>query len=174
MDHRAAPVSESVVIVEPEVDPSGRPYDARELMQQCVEETRGYLDDLGQPLPTLGSQRRVYWMVGAVVLLILAGGGFGVVELTQSDAVARSAARAVALQEQETCARRQQVVMQAIAQYTQDHQQPPADLSMLRPPLLKVPPVDPASGVPYQYAREGNSVRLSCAKHPLPPDMAAH
>ncbi len=174
MDDHRTPVNESIVLAEPEVDPSGKPYDARELMQQCVEETRGYLNDLGGPLPTLGNQRHVYWMVGAAVLLILAGGGYGVVELSRSDAVARSAARAVALQEQETCARRQQVVMQAIAQYTQDHQQPPADLSVLRPPLLKVPPVDPASGVPFQYAREGNSVRLSCAKHPLPPNMAAH
>ena len=174
MDDPTAPVSESIAIVEPEAGPSGKPYDARELMQQCVNETRGYLDDLTEPLPTLGDQRHVYWMVGVVVLLILAGGGYGVVELTRIDPAAQYAARALALREQQLCARRQQEVMQAIAQYTQAHQQPPADLSMLRPPLLNVPPVDPVSGVPYQYAREGNAVRLSCPKHLLPPDMAAH
>jgi len=170
MDDRSAPSSEPIVIVEPEAGESGKPCNAGDLLRQYVDEAREQLDIIANPLPDTRGQRWAAWVLGAVAVLVLAA--IGAVALTRTDSVAEFAARAQALHEQNVCVRRQETVMRAIAQYTQDHREPPKDLSVLRPPYLDVPPVDPVSGVPYQYARQGNAVRLSCAQHPLRPGTA--
>ena len=174
MDDRSGTSSEPITLVEPEKASLGEHGNVHSLLLQYADETREQLEAIANPVPDTRHLRRVYWALGVVAVLVLAGVWVGVMALMRGDSAAQYAARALALHEQELCTHRQEAVMRAIAQYIQDHQEAPEDLSVLRPPYLTVAPVDPVSGVPYQYRRNGNAVWLSCSQHPLPSVVPSH
>lgn len=160
---------ETMILTEPEEVRSGNVHS---LLRQYVEETRQHLDSIERPAAGARSVRRIYLALAIVGVLALGGFGLGVPALLQRDSAAQSAERSLALYERELCSQRQEAVMRAIAQYIHDHNEAPKDLSVLKPPYLTAPPVDPVSGVPYRYVHEGNSVHLTCVKHPLSPQVA--
>jgi hypothetical protein len=167
MADRSEHGAETVILTEPEGVESGNVHS---LLRQYVQETRQHLDTMTCPAPTPGV-RRMYLVLAIVGVLALGGFGLGVLALLQHNSAAQSAERSLALYERELCSHRQEAVMRAITQYIHDHNEAPKDLSVLKPPYLTVPPVDPVSGVPYRYVHEGNSVYLTCAKHPLSPQV---
>ncbi len=157
------------MLTEPEVAPSG---DVHSLLRQYVQETKQQFEFAEQPAISTGTIRRFYLALAIIALLAVGGIGIGVCALLEGDSPAQSAARALELTERQLCLHRQETVMRAIAQYVTDYKQAPKDLSELRSPYLTVPPVDPISGIPYRYMRDGNSVSLVCAKHPFLPQLS--
>jgi hypothetical protein len=101
-------------------------------------------------------------------VVLFAGLGIGVPMLMKKDAAIASVPLPPAAQEADLCAQRREKVIRAIIQYAHDHKKAPSDLSVLRPAYLTVPAVDPQSGVPHQYRREGTAVSLSCPQHLVP------
>jgi hypothetical protein len=114
------------------------------------------------PIPPAPNPRHAYRSLAIAGVLLVAA-------LCATPMLLLPAAETTAFQESVVCAQRQEAIMDAIAWYTRKHNEAPSSLSVLGRPYLKVPPVDPTSGQPYQYVRQGNAVWLSCPKHPLPP-----
>ncbi len=169
MDDRAERDAGKIILTEPEKAPSG---DVHSLLRRYVQETKQQSELAEQPPINNRTIPRIYLALRIIRLLAVVGIAVGVWALIEDDPAAPSAARSLDLTERQLCAERQEAVMRAITQYVADHKEAPKDLSELQSQYLAVPPVDPISGIPYHYVHVGNSVSLSCAKHPLFPQLA--
>ncbi|HVM98202.1 MAG TPA: hypothetical protein VMT89_17535 [Candidatus Acidoferrales bacterium] len=74
----------------------------------------------------------------------------------------RAPSRVVAQFQLDACAQRQAQIMRALDAYRQKHGEAPALLTMLGPPDLTAPPVDPDSNRPYIYLHSGEQVAIEC------------
>ena len=55
-----------------------------------------------------------------------------------------------------------QIVARAVADYTEAKGSPPSSLAELRPEFMTVDPIDPMSGKPFIYRRDGDLVSVAC------------
>jgi hypothetical protein len=53
-------------------------------------------------------------------------------------------------------------LIDAVAAYTEQRGAPPDTLAQLTPGFLSEPAVDPVTGKPYEYTRNGEAVTLVC------------
>lgn len=119
------------------------------------------------------TRRRLYWIAGLLSPVVL--GAIGVAILWQwNPAVGVPVAPAgiVAVFEQNPCALRMVHIMTAISAYRAQRGAAPHALAELVPGFLSEPVVDPASGQPYGYQQNGESVVLVCpnAERHVPAD----
>jgi hypothetical protein len=131
------------------------------LLVEYVDEFREQQILVGGEAPRRAS-RRVALAAGIISLVLVAALS---VLLLQPENDAERVAR---LHEANLCQERQTAVMRAIGRYARDHGRPPPMLEVLQPGYLAEPPVDPASGLPYEYSVRGDLIALSCTKHLLP------
>jgi hypothetical protein len=108
------------------------------------------------------ANRHVYWIVGLVGALVLAGLEVGVLILGDDPVVPADRTSASAAPDDSRCRQRMGIIMMAIVRYAHDKGAPPRQLSDLGADYLGVPPTDPVTGQPYEYRVTGGSVSLTC------------
>lgn len=143
------------------------------LVREYVDEMRR---DLGVPIavpaPPAGVRRiNRFLVLGAVALGAAVAGAL--VAVARTPPPSRAPAALAATPEGAACLARQERVLDALAAWTAAHGSAPASLDALRPRYLEDPPVDPASGRPFVYSRDGGGVHLVCPDHPVAPPAIA-
>lgn len=149
--------------------------DSQDLARRLVEELR---QDIGKPVekvPYTRSARYLYWSAGIFVALVLGGLEIAVLLEPGPSAGLHTSADTIMSFTNDACAQRQQAIARAIADYRRDHGEAPKDLSALGPMYHVPPAIDPLSGRPYRYVREGKGASIVCPNpelHKLPPRTA--
>ncbi len=136
--------------------------DSQSLARQLVEQLR---HDIGKPVekvPRTRSVRYVYWSLGMFVALVLGGLEVAVLLEPGPSVALHPSVDTVMSFKSDACAQRQQAIVRAITDYTRDHGEAPKDLGALGPTYLAPPPVDPLSGQPYRYLRQGGGAAIAC------------
>jgi hypothetical protein len=151
--------------------------DSQRLARQLVEQLR---HDIGKPVekvPRTRSVRYVYWSMGIFVALVLGGLEIAVLLEPGPSVALHPSVDTVMSFESDACAQRQQAIVRAIRDYTRDHGEAPKDLGALGPTYLAAAPVDPLSGEPYRYQRQGGGAAIACPNpelHKLPASPKSH
>ncbi len=114
-------------------------------------------------VPPLRSGRPLMWVFGLVAICAITGLAATMMIHADGPPVAATPVNLLPVSASEPCTARMQEIMRAIAQFTRDHHgRPPETLSALGSPYLTVPPVDPVSGEPYLYTKQGSWVSVAC------------
>lgn len=123
-------------------------------------------EDPGVPVDVVaatGSHRGLHWALAGLVALVVAGLEVGIIYYLGEDTVAAEPSAAVkAVYDADPCAQRMALVTAALAAYIEKTGEAPLSLWQMRPGYLAVPPVDPLSGKPYEYIRDGSGAAVSC------------
>lgn len=142
-------------------EPEG--HDLQAVMDALAEQVRA---DLAQPITAVVAAPRLgvgYWLVGIVGAVVV---GVAVLIGAPMHGERRAsapppAAEKVTLYAPDACTQRQVAIVAAISAYAHYHGMAPDDLSALGD-YLSEPAVDPASGAPYLYSHDANTISVRC------------
>ncbi len=141
-----------------------KPAEKQRLALQFVEEMREERVNVLSETVSLATRGPLYWILGGVFFCIAAvATPLYMVHSSRAPALPpRPRAEIVAPAQSNPCIERMQIVARAVADYTEAKGSPPSSLAELRPDFMTVEPIDPMSGKPFIYRRDGNLVSVAC------------